>query len=63
MNDKNGLYENYKQKYKLINPVNIKKATKIFGEKANIQKCDFLDSKYPDFSMKSFEFILTAPPI
>lgn len=45
-----------------INPINIKKAKKIFGEKANIQKCDFLDSISPDFSIKTFDVIVGNPP-
>ena len=45
-----------------INPENVKKAKKIFGEKTNIQKCDFLDSKYPDFEIKTFDIILGNPP-
>ena len=45
-----------------INDKNVKKAKKIFGEKANIKKCDFLDTKYPDFTHKKFDVILGNPP-
>ena len=45
-----------------INPENVKKAKKIFGEKANIQKCDFLDSKYPNFPINTFDIIIGNPP-
>jgi tRNA1(Val) A37 N6-methylase TrmN6 len=45
-----------------INPENVNKAKKIFGENANIQKCDFLNSKYPDFEIKTFDIILGNPP-
>jgi hypothetical protein len=45
-----------------INPGNAKKAKKIFGEKTNIQKCDFLDNKYPDFQVKKFDIIVGNPP-
>lgn len=45
-----------------INDKNLKKAKKIFGEKANIKKCDFLDTKYPNFEIKTFDVILGNPP-
>lgn len=45
-----------------INTASVKQAKKIFGEKVNIQKCNFLDSKSPNFSIKTFDIILGNPP-
>jgi hypothetical protein len=45
-----------------INPVNEKKSRVIFGKHANIQKCNFLDSSYPKFSVEKFDVILGNPP-
>ena len=45
-----------------INPINEKKSRNIFGKNANIQKCDFLDSSYPTFSVEKFDVILGNPP-
>jgi len=45
-----------------INPKNIMEAKKIFGEKANIEKCDFLESEYPNFNIKEYDIILGNPP-
>jgi hypothetical protein len=45
-----------------INPVNITQVTKIFGEKANIVKDDFLESKHPFFNETHYDIILGNPP-
>jgi hypothetical protein len=45
-----------------INSVNEKKSRNIFGKNANIQKCDFLKMKHPNFQVKTFDVILGNPP-
>lgn len=45
-----------------INSVSEKKSRLIFGKNANIQKCDFLNPKFPDFQVKKFDVILGNPP-
>lgn len=45
-----------------INGVNERKAKLIFGKDANIQKCDFLENKFPNFIVEKFDVILGNPP-
>jgi len=45
-----------------INASSVKKAKKLLGEKINIEKCDFLDTNSPDFSIKTYDIILGNPP-
>jgi hypothetical protein len=45
-----------------MNGVNERKCRLIFGKDANIQKCDFLENKIPNFQIEKFDVILGNPP-